>query len=43
VKKDKESDQWENSIEGILYSLVSMGDVTFRDEHNNYLIAHEVT
>jgi len=39
VKKDKKYDQWENSIEGILYSLGSMGAVTLEDEHNNYLIA----
>ena len=39
MKKDKKFEQWENSIEGILYSLSSMGDVTQEDVRNNDIIA----
>lgn len=39
MKKDNKYEQWENSIDGILYSLSTMGNITNDDERNNYLIA----
>jgi len=38
-KKDRKMEQWEKSIEGILYDLNSPCGITKEDEHNNYLIA----
>lgn len=39
MKKNKKFEQWENSIEGILYDLNSMCSVTHDDERNDFLIA----
>lgn len=39
VKKDEKLEQWENSIEGILDSLTTVGDISTQDQQNNDLIA----
>jgi hypothetical protein len=38
-KGKRDYDNWERSIEGILYNMRVMGDVTTEDEKNNFLIA----
>lgn len=39
MKRDKKFEDWEKSIDGILYSLKSIGNASIEDEKNNFLIA----
>jgi len=39
IQQNKEFDKWENSIEGVLYELHTIGDATVDDQKDKILIA----